>query len=166
MSLRSCELNNNFNEVAGCLNARLNRAFARPASISLSLSHSFFLSPLSGRVRWKNDTLVSPRKKFRMNVRSIVALFGAQGAHAFLIIGRVLRAPFITHANCIRSFICFRVIACSLPRDPAIWRNATVHRGQSRPGRQAGLSSPREERAVHLAEGSKGMLLVSRCANF
>jgi len=27
MSLRSCELNNNFNEVAGYLNARLNRAY-------------------------------------------------------------------------------------------------------------------------------------------
>lgn len=36
MSLRSCELNNNFNEVAGCLNARLNRAYILPLpSVSL-----------------------------------------------------------------------------------------------------------------------------------
>lgn len=30
MSLGSCELNNNFNEVAACLNARLNRAYILP----------------------------------------------------------------------------------------------------------------------------------------
>ena len=64
MSLPSCELNNNFNEVAGCLNARLNRTYILPLpSVSLSLSLFLYLS-----VEWKKYKPPLFRKEYKLTL--------------------------------------------------------------------------------------------------
>lgn len=62
--------------------------------------------------------------------------------------------------------ILFVLVACSLSWDPAFWRNAPVHRGQSWPRCEADMSRPRNERAVHLAERSKGTELFLVWSNW
>lgn len=75
MSLRSCGLNNNFNEAAGCLNARLNHAYTSralasprlasprlPSVLWRSLGQTTSLSFLSRRRRIRNERSIEPRK--------------------------------------------------------------------------------------------------------
>lgn len=96
----------------------------------------------NGGTEWKSDDA-----RF-----ALVCRIYKQEKKTELYVGNVI-IDFATH----EVFICYSGIACSLPWDSAVRRNAAVHRGQSRPRCKASMSSPWEERAVHLAERSKSM---------